>query len=340
MSAEENIGIEKQVISNYPKEQIFRSALRAAVETNLPIALWQLPGREELHLMVSFDKVQSQLKLDLEEIGSGFTFSPFDTSKERLFINNDFHCRVLSNKIELSNNSKNNIDSQETEFLKVFHQQLELNSESKTGFHKGEKKEVSRNSSDYINLVETTIEAIKSGKFQKAVPARQIEITLDKNFDPIGTFLALCHAYPNAFISLVSIPKIGTWLGATPEVLLEVEGTNIFKTVALAATQKRNPEKTTGDTAWTQKEIEEQAMVSRFIINCFKKIRLREFEERAHPVHRLEGKADPAASTAVHPAFSMECRLGPGSVRVQVWVGPPGALPEKRRQWQERQRSS
>jgi isochorismate synthase len=31
--------------------------------------------------------------------------------------------------------------------------------------------------------------------------------------------------------------------------------------------------------AWTEKEIEEQAMVSRYIINCFKKIRLREYEE-------------------------------------------------------------
>jgi isochorismate synthase len=30
---------------------------------------------------------------------------------------------------------------------------------------------------------------------------------------------------------------------------------------------------------WTQKEIEEQALVSRYIINCFKAIRLREFEE-------------------------------------------------------------
>jgi isochorismate synthase len=30
---------------------------------------------------------------------------------------------------------------------------------------------------------------------------------------------------------------------------------------------------------WTQKEIEEQALVSRYIINCFKTIRLREFEE-------------------------------------------------------------
>lgn len=30
---------------------------------------------------------------------------------------------------------------------------------------------------------------------------------------------------------------------------------------------------------WRQKEIEEQALVSRYIVNCFKKIRLREFDE-------------------------------------------------------------
>jgi isochorismate synthase len=31
--------------------------------------------------------------------------------------------------------------------------------------------------------------------------------------------------------------------------------------------------------AWTQKEIEEQALVERYIISCFKKIRVREYEE-------------------------------------------------------------
>ncbi|HZI24529.1 MAG TPA: chorismate-binding protein, partial [Chryseolinea sp.] len=31
--------------------------------------------------------------------------------------------------------------------------------------------------------------------------------------------------------------------------------------------------------AWTQKDIEEQALVERYIISCFKKIRLREYDE-------------------------------------------------------------
>ena len=35
----------------------------------------------------------------------------------------------------------------------------------------------------------------------------------------------------------------------------------------------------TSEALWRQKEIEEQALVSRYIINCLKKIRVREFEE-------------------------------------------------------------
>ena len=69
-------------------------------------------------------------------------------------------------------------------------------------------------------------------------------------------------------------------MGATPEVLISVDRQKTFKTVALAGTQKREINKPISEIAWTQKEIEEQAMVSRYIINCFKRIRLREFEEK------------------------------------------------------------
>jgi isochorismate synthase len=52
-----------------------------------------------------------------------------------------------------------------------------------------------------------------------------------------------------------------------------------FKTVAVAGTQAIAADGDLKMVGWTQKEIEEQALVSRYIINCFKKIRLREFEE-------------------------------------------------------------
>jgi isochorismate synthase len=67
-------------------------------------------------------------------------------------------------------------------------------------------------------------------------------------------------------------------MGATPELLVSVVQ-NKFKTVALAGTLPYTPEINLKSVAWTQKEIEEQALVCRYIINCFKKIRLREYEE-------------------------------------------------------------
>jgi len=68
------------------------------------------------------------------------------------------------------------------------------------------------------------------------------------------------------------------WLGATPETLISVSNKK-FQTVSLAGTQSIAEGFDLSEAAWTQKEIEEQALVSRYIINCFKKIRLREFDE-------------------------------------------------------------
>jgi isochorismate synthase len=68
-------------------------------------------------------------------------------------------------------------------------------------------------------------------------------------------------------------------MGASPETIIEVEGSKKFSTVAVAGTQAYQSGISLQDVAWRQKEIEEQALVSRYIINCFKKIRLREFEE-------------------------------------------------------------
>jgi len=77
----------------------------------------------------------------------------------------------------------------------------------------------------------------------------------------------------------VSSSETGTWLGASPELLVSVAN-NKFKTVALAGTLPYLPDVNIKSVAWTQKEIEEQALVCRYIISCFKKIRLREYEEQ------------------------------------------------------------
>jgi isochorismate synthase len=81
-------------------------------------------------------------------------------------------------------------------------------------------------------------------------------------------------------ISFVSVPGAGTWMGASPELLIQVENNRIFRTVALAGTKPFEAGMNLRNVAWTQKEIEEQALVCRYIISNFKKIRLREYDEQ------------------------------------------------------------
>jgi isochorismate synthase len=88
----------------------------------------------------------------------------------------------------------------------------------------------------------------------------------------------MLKAYPNSFVNFFHIPKIGTWIGASPEVLIETKG-EYFHTMSLAGTQPAKGENPLKTAAWTSKEIEEQALVSRYIVDCFKKIRLREYDE-------------------------------------------------------------
>ena len=69
------------------------------------------------------------------------------------------------------------------------------------------------------------------------------------------------YKFPKAFVSFVSSKKTGTWLGATPEVLVLKDANNVFSTMALAGTQAANG-KEEKEAVWKQKEIEEQAFVS------------------------------------------------------------------------------
>lgn len=262
----------------FPKEKILRSCLAAAVENGCPVAFWRLPKTSELHVIIGFDKARKLDKVDLEELSAGFVISPFENEQNpALFISGDLHVSFDFGEVSTQFDfNKSRPNHKEEQFIDSFFNLLEAPDQN--SYHIADKKEPAP-LPDYETYVRQCIEAIEAGEVQKVVPARYKEIDLGEDFDPIALFLELGNRYENAFVSLTSIPEVGTWMGATPEILIEQQG-DIFKTVALAGTQKLDPEKRVVDTAWTQKEIEEQALVSRYIINCFKKIRLREFEEK------------------------------------------------------------
>lgn len=68
-------------------------------------------------------------------------------------------------------------------------------------------------------------------------------------------FQELCQLYPATFCYLLISEKLGTWIGASPELLLNRSGMQL-KTMALAATQQRDEQRD-----WTVKEIHEHEYV-------------------------------------------------------------------------------
>lgn len=136
----------------------------------------------------------------------------------------------------------------------------------------------------FMNQVATSVEAIKQGQFQKVVLSRIDVQTLAVDFDLCAAFERLCQQYPSAFVSAIYLPELqDIWLCATPETLVSQDAAGIFRTVSLAGTQAGidglGNSFSPSLARWSQKEIEEQAYVSRYIIDCFKKIRLREYVE-------------------------------------------------------------
>ena len=59
--------------------------------------------------------------------------------------------------------------------------------------------------------------------FKKVVLSRKEIIDL-VDFDLVTTFENLVQLYPATFVYCFFHPKIGIWMGATPEQLLKVEG--------------------------------------------------------------------------------------------------------------------
>jgi len=175
----------------------------------------------------SFEFVQgtiSNISLDKLPTNPGFLISRFDNNNDAYFIA---------------------IESRHTNPV------FEYSSVSETSPINLEKADYIKICASYIEKCNTELEKIilsRIRSFSSTVPANEI-------------FHELRKAYPSAFVYLANSPAFGTWIGATPEVLLTRNQTK-FSTMALAGTLSANKQ-----TQWKQKEKQEQKLVSDFILN-------------------------------------------------------------------------
>lgn len=271
-------------LNNRKVADAFKDLFSFAINNNLAIAIWRHPQQEEKHLIIDISGEVNYVKPDLEALTDGFMLSPFadNGSENNIFIQNHIYFGSKSKELNVSPflSSKDNMGKNIEKYMQLLDIAFVNEFSHAKGYYSGNfNKSDGDDKNQYLNVVKSAIAEINVGKFDKVVPSRTKTVALKENFDVINTFDALCEAYDNALISVVAVPGLGTWIGATPEELISLDKNKVFTTVALAGTQETNKDSNLYDVAWRQKEIEEQAMVSRYIINCFKKIRLREFDE-------------------------------------------------------------
>ena len=272
------MGITDTKLKTYSHEAFLDLVLLAALEGKDQIAIWKKPEEHLVYVIIDRTQKVKRVSLQLEDLPPGFIIHPFADQEDKkavyLEASEMFQIDLLKNEVDLC----------ERPILSRTSSPLEVKAKIKTNLQDhhhawGISSPVqSTPKEEFLIQVKKGMEAIASGSLSKIVPARQKSIPLGEEFDLIKTFLALCEEYPSAFVNFFHIPNLGSWIGATPEVLIRTKGHRFF-TMSLAGSQMAKGDNPLKHVAWTQKEIEEQALVSRYIVNCFKKIRLREYEE-------------------------------------------------------------
>lgn len=237
----------------------------------IDMLLFRFPGSEKNELKGNFSSLDEVSKNDSDKKLQGFIFSNFDNSA----------CYLFTPDFSLD--------------------------ETSSEFHFKKEKPYSISKDAYLHQAADFLQEIQNQNIGKAILSR----IKSENFDSSKTFELyhqLCETYPEALVYLVSSVEFGTWIGASPEVLVETDD-DILYTMALAGTKKD------AKTAWTEKEMEEHELVSDFIVDQLKNFELNNiesvgpFESEAGPVTHLQtninadllGKSPWTIAKSLHP---------------------------------------
>jgi len=122
----------------------------------------------------------------------------------------------------------------------------------------------------YSQAFDSCMSELQSGRLKKVVLSRVFQKEVAHDRDLTGIFKNAAANYPEAFVYLISHPKEGIWLGASPEILLK-KRESLLESVSLAGTQPAKD----GKYEWGQKEKAEQAYVSDHIRDVLKSLNCR-----------------------------------------------------------------
>ena len=194
-----------------------------------PFVAYKKPNDDIVNAVLQSD---AEVNYSVDYSESGFVFAPFDDNEKSILI--PFDKCLETDLIET------NLSETTDEFELIFSDEKE-----------------------HVQLVNKGISRIKTSNLKKVVLSREERCIL-KTQNPIGLFKKALQQYSSAFVYLWYHPKVGCWLGATPEVLLKTRNKQ-FKTMALAGTHVFSE-----DLVWGYKEQEEQQIVTDYIMGNLK----------------------------------------------------------------------
>lgn len=255
------------------------------LENHIAFACWFYPrdarmglligNRQDIHLYNRFDNLNGS---------AGFVFAPFRITEKSpvVLLKPAFYSEDLkANEIP----DIKDFDAFDTESVNdTFEQQSK---------------------DEYLKMIEGSISTIREGALSKVILSRQISVPR-KNPSVANVFLELQERTPNAFTYLVNLPVAGTWMGATPEVLIKSEGER-FETVSLAGTQARKAD--AEEYFWSTKDIEEQAFVSRYMLDVFFDFDIHQYRTTG-PETLESGKVAHLKTSFFFPAEKIKDTLG------------------------------
>lgn len=207
-----------------------------ALSSRLPFVLYRKPNEK---LVNGWFQKTNALHTATNLTKSCFVFAPFSGNEQVVFYADQctLHQEEIANTTPLSDTS---ISLENVQVDKTFH----------------------------LNLVQKGIEFIKQKKANKIVLSRKEEVHVDENHYE-AYFNRFLQKYPTAFVYWWYHPKVGMWMGATPEQLVKIDGLKL-QTVALAGTMVNNAA-TDRELIWGTKEKNEQKIVTEFIVDTLKK---------------------------------------------------------------------
>jgi isochorismate synthase len=244
----------------------------------LAVAIFSLPGNPEVHILT---QNLSEVRPKVTHAPT-FFIHPFEsgTGSPSLMISPDKYY-LIPHFSEVRKHEKDNPGNDKISAAFWVHSQVPDPT----------KKE------DYIRSLTGLKHRFSNQNLEKLMLSRAKTIHRGNCVPSFALLEKLKSQYPHSFLFLFSSPYSGTWMGASPEILIERKGMDC-RTVSLAGTRKTNE-----SSNWTAKEFHEQGLVTRQISDDLERLNAEDIQ--------TDGPGDHLIGDLLHLRTEFSFRLSP-----------------------------